>query len=161
MLDQVRSDLDKAKDCKVLRVDMLSPGGSVIHTLEIVHELRKAEQAGLIVEIHGESIIASGATLVLAAGSRGSRFVRGNSLALVHGVQTFSMFGQSCKEYSMDPQEDSDKAINKLIVLLANEYAALSGKSVEETYKWLECDNTQAGFGELLVKLGLADHVEG
>lgn len=160
MLQQVRSDLDKASGCKVLRVDLLSPGGSVFHTLEIIHDLRKAEQAGLVVEIHGGAVVASGATFVLAAGSRGMRFVRGNSLALVHGIQSRSMFGQTCSEFVADPKTDEEKMINKLLVLMANEYAALSGKPVEETFKWLKCDNTQAGFGDLLVKLGLADHVE-
>jgi ATP-dependent protease ClpP protease subunit len=159
-LQQVRTDLDNSKGCKVLRVELLSPGGSVVHTLEVVHAMREAEKDGLIIEIHGGALIASGATFVLAAGSRSLRYVRGKSLTLVHGLQSGGMFGSKCVEYTPEPKDDSEKAINVLTKLMVQEYSELSGKSVDEVSKWLKCDNTQAGFGELLVQLGLADHVE-
>ena len=159
-VQQVRDDLSKAQGCKVLRVELLSPGGSVIHTLEAVHAMREAEATGLIIEIHGGALIASGATFVLGAGSRGHRYARRFSLALVHGVQRASMFSQACYEFNPEAKSDEDKITNHLIQMLIQEYALITGKSLGEISEWLKCGNSQIGYGTMLVKLGIADHDE-
>lgn len=157
---QAVQDLDNAKRCSVLRVELSSPGGSVVTTLDTVYAMRKAQKAGLVIEIHGGAMVASGATLLVGAGSHGRRFVRDNSFSLVHGVQTANMFQQKCEEYNPDASTEGEKSLNHFIVILVREYSVLSGKSIEEVSTWLRCDNSQIGFGALMVKLGLADHVE-
>jgi ATP-dependent protease ClpP protease subunit len=148
---------DLAKDCPVLRVDLNSPGGEVINTLQITHEMREAK-THTIIEIHGGAEIASGATFIMANGSRGHRFARVNSLALVHGIQIGSIMGSACAEG--DNETDMGKGIGQLRKVMATEYAIATGKLYSETFNWMACNNTQAGGGELLVSLGIADHVE-
>lgn len=164
MLKQVRSDLESAtaKDSKikVLKVYLASGGGPVITSLEIARLIRAASDKGLIVEVHGEMLVASGGTFVLAAGTPGRRYVSKSVLVLVHGVQAGGYGGGSCKDYVAEPKTEDDKAINAILRLLRNAYVLYTKKPVAEVEKWLTCGNEQVGAGDLAVTLGLADKVE-
>jgi ATP-dependent protease ClpP protease subunit len=155
--ETVRKDLQAAKGCEKLVVTLYSPGGAVFDTLEVVREMQAARKAGLVIEIHARTLVASGATFVLGAGSPGHRYVSERALGLVHGIQQ-SWTG--CTNYKEYPVTENDKFLNALIEQLVREYSELSGKPIRETAQWLACDNTQLGRAEFLVKLGLADHVE-
>lgn len=68
MLKAVRGALEYVagkSEIKTLRVLITSPGGPAITSLEIARILRDASDRGLIVETHGEGLVASGGTLSL------------------------------------------------------------------------------------------------
>ena len=157
MAEQVRRDLEAAQSCDVLRVDLYSPGGSVFDTLRITHFMEQAKVEGLIIEIRGHTLIASGATFVLAAGSAGSRSVAPGTVVLVHGIQA-GWYG--CIDWKPNPITEDQKLLNVIYERMVIEYSKLSGKPIKETWGWLVCSNAQAGDGHLLVNLGLADRVE-
>ena len=157
MAEQVRRDLEAAKSCDVLRVSLFSPGGSVFDTLRITGFMENAKEQGLIIEVHGHTLIASGATFVLAAGSAGHRRVAEGTVVLVHGIQA-GWYG--CIDYKPNPETEDQKLLNVIYERMVIEYSKLSGKPIKETWGWLVCSNAQAGDGHLLVNLGLADRVE-
>ena len=156
-----KGDLATAeKVCSKFTVRIQSGGGGVFNTLEIVKAMRDARHRGLLIETRGESLVASGATFLLAAGSPGYRHVRLQGLYLVHGIQRVSWGSQTCVDSVPKPTTDDQWVENHVIKLMATEYALLSGKPVRETVQWLRCNNTQVGNGELMVRLGLADVVD-
>ena len=157
LVEQVRHDLEAAQSCDVLRVDLYSPGGSVFDTLRIVDFMEKSKEQGLIIEVRGHTLIASGATFVLAAGSVGYRAVAEGTVVLVHGIQA-GWYG--CIDWKPNPETEDQKLLNVIYERMVKEYAKLSGKPIRETWGWLVCSNAQAGDGHLLVNLGLADRVE-
>lgn len=146
-----------ARGCQVLRVQLLSEGGSVIAAMELVREIENAKQS-MVVEIHGRSLIASAATLVLGSGSKGYRYIHKQTLTIVHGIKAGMM---GCISYNPEAKTEDERAANAVIELLLAEYMKVSGRSIEEVASWLDCGNSQVGKGPMLVKLGLADHVEG
>ena len=148
--------------CSTLIVEIFSPGGPVYTSIEISQTLRRAKANGIIVQTIGRSFVASGATLVLAAGSPGYREIARNSLVLTHGVQVSTgPFGNSmvCKDLILDPQTEEDKVHNYIIKQIATELSITTGKPLREVMPWFRCDNTQVGDGSLAIKLGLADHI--
>lgn len=162
MLTYVRKTVAKALQdgCGALDVEIFSPGGPVATSVEISQTLRRARDVGLIVITHGRSFVASGATIVLSAGTPGYRSISKNSLVLVHGIQVASEpFGSSmyCIDSKVGPQGEADKLTNHAILQVATEYAINTGKSLSETFSWLRCDNSQVGDGNLAIRLGLAD----
>lgn len=99
LLKQATKDLETAlSKNSVLRVRLYSPGGDVLHTIELSRRMRDARKAGLVIEIEGRSEVASGAVLILASGTPGKRSILRNSLVLLHGIQVFDffMFSRSC-----------------------------------------------------------------
>ena len=159
-LTKVKADLKKGKSCEKFVVTLYSPGGSVFDTLEVVREMEEAKKYQ-IVEVHGRTWVASGATFILGSGTKGHRFVHKRTVGLLHGIQLSNGWESQCGELKESPLTDNDKLLNALILTLIMEYADAAGKSLEEVFSWLECNNTQIGPGEMFVKLGLADHVEG
>ena len=162
MLAYVRKTVAKALQdkCAILEVEVFSPGGPVATSVEISHVLRRARQAGLIVATFGRSFVASGATIVLSAGTPGYRQIVKNSLVLVHGIQVSSgPFGSSmtCVDSKLEGLGEDDLLSNQVILQVAAEYAANTGKPLAQTLKWLRCDNSQVGDGSLAIRLGLAD----
>ncbi len=164
MLHRVISDIERAKDGKkkVLRATLLSGGGPVITSLEIAREVHKASEDGLIVEIHGTGMIASGATWVLAAGTPGKRFVGQWTAVLVHALQVGGGFFSppSCGSFKQEAKNETDKLINALLLIMRDAYVHYTGKAPETVEEWLSCGFEQAGSGKLAVELGLADKVE-
>ena len=157
LVEQVRHDLEAAQSCDVLRVSLYSPGGSVFDTLRITDFMEQAKENGLVIEIRGHTLIASGATFVLGAGSAGFRRVAEGTVVLVHGIQA-GWYG--CIDYAPNPITEDQKLLNVIYERMVVEYSKLSGKPIKETWGWLVCSNAQAGDGHLLVNLGLADRVE-
>src|SRR3990167_3086004 len=148
--------------CPILVVELFSPGGPVYSSVEISQELRRAKGRGIIVQTIGRSFVASGATLVLAAGSPGYREIARNALVLTHGVQVSNRpFSSSmiCKDLIPDPQTEDDKFHNQIITQIATELSITTGKPLREVLPWFCCDNTQVGDGTLAIKLGLADRI--
>lgn len=157
-----RRDLRTATDgkYKVLKVTLNSPGGSVIESLEIARLIRNTSDRGLIVEIHGVALIASGATWVIAAGTPGSRFISRWALVLMHPPQRGGMFGRSCVSYVTPAVTEDDKIANAILDLMRDHMVRYTNKDVKEIERWLTCGNEQAGDGTLAVTLGLVDAVE-
>jgi len=159
MLFYVRNIVRQSGDCAFLNVEIFSPGGSVALAVEISQELRRAKTSGLIVRTVGRSFVASGATLLLSAGSLGHRYISENSLVLVHGIQTqTSVFGpMKCVDRDLESTSEDGKLLNQAILLVAVEYSINTGKPLAKTLGWLARDNSQVGNGKLAIKLGLAD----
>jgi ATP-dependent protease ClpP protease subunit len=158
MRQQAQNDLEAASGCDVLVISLYSPGGSVFDTLEMVRLVEQAKRTGLVVEIRGHTLIASGATFLLGAGSPGHRYVEPETLVLIHGIQV-GWYG--CQDHKAVPMSENELFLNTVYEQMAMTYARLSGRSIRETWGWLECGNAQAGNGWLLKNLGLADHVGG
>ena len=163
---KVREDLRKAheKQCKPFQAALMSPGGSVIWSVEISQEIKRARLKGLIVEIHGRSLVASGALTVISAGSPGHRFIARNSLIVVHAVRRGGGFGGPpiCIDLNtLAGKNDEDaKVIRALLYMDITEVAENTGKPWLTVASWFTCGNEQAGPGMLLVQLGLADMEE-
>lgn len=161
MLTQVKRDIEAAKGtCPKLKVEFRSSGGPVYTVMEITRTIRNARATGLDIEIHGGSVIISGGTFVLGAGSPGMRYIYRNSAVLIHGLQKGSWLSQSCVDWVDLPSTEEEKLDNTFIMQAAQDYADSSGQSIATTKSWLRCKNAQAGDGQLLITLGLADHVE-
>lgn len=163
---KVQVDLDVAltAKCETLNVALLSPGGSVIWSVETSQEIKRARKKGLIVAIHGRSLVASGATLVLAAGSPGHRFIAHNTLALLHGVQRSGGFMEppTCVDFRTLPAKADEEAIvlRRILVLIISELSDSVNKPFPVVEQWFRCGKEQAGPGSLLVTLGIADKEE-
>jgi len=160
VLKQVRNDIKyaTAKDSKikVLKVRLLSHGGSAIASLAIAYMVRKASDAGLVVEIHAEAVCASGCTFVLASGTPGRRYITKSTLFLVHPLQA----NGSCISYVEKPTTQEEKIYNTLLLLGRDAYAKYTKRPAAEVEDWLSCGQERAGGGELAVRLGMADAVE-
>ncbi len=155
MLKQARTDLEDAKrdtKIKTLRVDLTSPGGPVLTSLEIARLVRDASDGGLIVEFHAVALCASGCTFVLAAGTPGHRYISKWALFLVHPPQ-----GQGCIEHADDAKTQEDKINNVMFDLMRDSYVRYTGQPPAEVEIWLTCGHEQAGNGTLAVTLHIAD----
>lgn len=164
--EKVRVDLDVALVAKCDKLDavLLSPGGSVIWSVETSQEIKRARKKGLIVAIHGRSLVASGANLVLAAGSPGHRFIAHNTLALIHGVQRSGGFLEppTCVDFRTLPAKADEESIvlRRILTLITSELSDSVNKPFLEVEQWFRCGKEQAGPGSLLVDLGIADKEE-
>ncbi len=163
---KVREDLHKAHTtgCEILRASLMSPGGSVVWSVEASQEIKRARQKGLIVEVHGRSLVASGALLVISAGSPNSRYIARNSLVVVHGIQVSGGFMEppTCVDFDSIPQKktERDKIVEGILMLIITEVAENTGKPWAETAKLFTCGNERIASGYLLVELGFADKEE-
>lgn len=160
MLKQVRIDLNRAisDKKKVLSVTLMSPGGPVITSLEIARQIKLAREKGLIVEIRGVGIIASGGTFVLAAGSR--RYISRYTFFLVHPPQSMAWgSAPECLNIVQEPKTVQEKAVNIILKIMRDMYMEFTKKPQEEVEKWLTCGNEIVGSGETAVSLGMADEV--
>lgn len=158
--DEARAQLQAAAICEKLTITLLSPGGSVFATVELSQLIKERRAAGTIVEIHGRSLVASGATVLLAAGTPGYRFIKKRTFAVVHGVQRISPFGQVCVAYNPSATSDTDRLDNHHVIVMAQEYADSTHQPLAVTLKWLECAEAHIGNGDMLVNLHIADKVE-
>ena len=158
MLEQVRKDL--RSDCKVVVVELMSFGGPVHTSIAIAQEIRAARTRGMVVEMHGRTVVVSGGVIVLGAGTPGRRFIDAHSIVLVHGVQMSNGWERKCAALVPTPTTEDDKFTNRFIEIVAEDLALSSGKPLAETLLWTECGKEQVGGGYLLAKLGLADNLE-
>jgi ATP-dependent protease ClpP protease subunit len=151
---KAKQDLQAAHGCEVLHISLYSPGGEVFDTLDILRDMDQSKLSGLKLEIRAKNMVASAATLILAAGSPGFRHVEPDTIVVVHGIRVG--WGK-CQGYTEEPITEDEKVYNSVIRLVSLKYAQYSGKRVRDTFEWLKCDNSQVGDGKLLVTLGLAD----
>lgn len=157
-LKMVRNDIERArsnKEIKTLRVVLMSGGGPVVTSWEIARTVRAAADSGLVVEIHGRGLVASGGTFVLAAGTPGRRYITKEAIVLVHGVQS----GRGCLAYTKEAKTEDEKLINAVLNIGRDLYIRLTTQTKAVVEKWLTCGNEQAGDGSLAVELKLADIV--
>ena len=109
----------------------------------------------MILEVRGGSLVASMATFLLAAGTKGYRSIDHNSLVVIHAISR----GEACLSFLPNVTTEEDKLNNLLIRTLATVYSELTGRPIRVTLQWLECGKEQVGNGALAVGLGLADHI--
>lgn len=140
--------------CEILFVALYSPGGSVVDGLEVVR-LMRAAQDKIIIAVHGGGMVASMATMVLAAGTPGYRTIDPNTFTLIHAMRKYT---GECVSVNAGPTE-AEKIDNQIIYVMASVMAELTGQSVNVTMDWLKCDNSQVGNGKMLVDMGFADRV--
>ncbi len=163
MLRQVERNLNMAttEGYRVLRVDLTSPGGPIITSMEIARQIRRAVDNGLIVEIHARVIVASGGTFILAAGSPGRRFVAEGTLVVMHGLQSNGfMTPLHCVEPPDNPQTEREKVLKTLTDEMVKAFSRYTRRSPDEVRGWLKCGQERAGSAALAVELGLADRQE-
>lgn len=165
MLKSVRGALEYVAGqpkIKTLRVIITSPGGPAITSLEIARILRDASDRGLIVETHGEGLVASGGTFVLSAGTPGKRYISKWAVFLVHAPQVGGSWIEppTCGSFKDTPQTERDKIVNTILVLMRDHYVRYTGKPAATVEEWLSCGWEQIGTGQLAVDMGIADKVE-
>lgn len=162
MLAQVRSDLESARQAKLkkLEVELISPGGPVLSSLEIARLVRNASDKGLVVEFHAVALCASGCTFVLASGTPGHRFINKGTLFLVHSMQEGDEKKLSCVAHVDFPVTQNEKATNVLFDLMRDAYVKYTGQSPAEVENWLTCGDERVGPGQLAVTLHIADATE-
>ena len=160
---QVREDIKKAEEnhCKKLTATLYSPGGSVIQGLDVVSAIRGAKKRGMTIAIRGETLVASMAVDVMAAGSKGERVIEKRTIVLIHPMTRGSMFSAPvCVTYVPNPTDEDQAITNVMVMTMAQDLAESSGKPVKEVLKWFECGKWITGNGNELVKLGLVDRLE-
>ncbi len=159
MLDKVRAALGEARMHGRHQVSftLISPGGSVVPALEIAREIRDAyDRDGIVVEIHAQTLCASGCTFVLAAGTPGHRFINPATLFLVHPIQS----GRGCLENPPVPVEQDEKVVATMYGMLRDAYVRYTSQSPEVVQDWLICGKERVGRGMLAVDMHIADAVE-
>lgn len=159
-VERIESDIARIKDngCKQITVELLSPGGSVIAAIEAVRVIHSARAEGLIVELHGSSLVASAGTAILAAGTPGHRFVHEYTLTIIHAMK--SGYAGTCVQYTSNPTNEEEKIANQLLDTFVAMLARDTGNSIETVKDWLKCNNEQVGDGWLLLRLGFADTLD-
>lgn len=156
LVRQVRADLLAAQGCDKLVVSLLSPGGNVIHGIEIIRLMEHAQRHGLTIEIHGGALVASMATMIMAAGSPGHRYVYLRAVVVVHGIQQ----NGDCYYPFLPPVTEREKVGAVLISILSDLLVKHTRQPANVVDSWFRCGNEQYGNGWLLVRLGMADVVE-
>lgn len=156
LLLQATKDFENAKGCRVLSIDLISPGGSIAAGIELIRQIERAKAQGMIVELHGGGHVASMATVILASGSLGHRYVYEYALVGIHGVQ----YGGECTYPKPPFVNEQDRMLNASAETLAALLSKYTGHPLEVTQSWLTCGNEQYGNGQLLLKLGFVDHIE-
>ncbi len=159
----VEKAISEARKLKspALQVIIRSPGGPVLAAVEVARLLRKASDEDLIVKTHGQTLVASGATLVLAAGTPGHRTIDGEAFVLFHGIQLGSMFGSSCVNPSFPEVTEDDKALNAIHNILASAFARYTGLPYMTVVDMMTCGKEMAGAGLIAVQRRIADTVVG
>jgi len=116
-----------------------------------------ARTHGLVVAIHGHSVVAS-QDLGAGAGTPGRRTIAKRTLVLVHGLQVGGGFYSvpECVDDTKLAERDheSRQAIQALLQMIREMEAELSGKTVETVREWSLCGKERAGNGSLLVEWG-------
>jgi ATP-dependent protease ClpP protease subunit len=150
------------RNCDTLYVTLDSPGGYVDAGLSVVARMRDFQKDGGEIAIHGRGTVASAATWILGAGTRGQRTIAKNTLTLIHGMQRVSTFSHECVGYKTEYEDlidDENKINDGLMDTIATLYAEETGYSAEDTLTWMNCRATTVGNGEMLVNYNLADKV--
>jgi len=163
MFHKIQADLATGRH---LRVQLLSPGGPAVLCLEMARMIRNASDRGQRVEIHGQALVASCGTFILAAGTPGHRYITRTTLFLVHPLQRGG-WGDSCvarptvkrRDESLRLVSEEDKIIDSLYYLMEASYVRLTGKDHATVSRWVVCGNETTG-AEQAVAMGIADHVE-
>lgn len=156
-VERAQKDIDAAIEvsCQILFVALYSPGGSVVDGLEVVRMMRAA-QHNLIIAVHGGGMVASMATVVLAAGTPGYRTIDPDTFTLVHGMKKYN---GECVVPVPNPAAEHEKIDNQIVYVMAHVLAELTGQGINVTLDWLKCDNSLVGNGFMLVQMGFADKV--
>jgi len=134
----------------------------VVSGFEVIRLVEQAKTSGMAVEFHGGGMVASMATVLIASGSPGHRYVYEHAFVVIHGIQVQAgPFGESeCFSPTTVPVNERDRTGLQLTDTMIALLAGYAGQPVEVAASWLTCGNEQYGDGWLLVKLGLADLVE-
>jgi ATP-dependent protease ClpP protease subunit len=156
MFHKIQADLATGRH---LRVQLLSPGGPAVLCLEMARMIRNASDRGQRVEIHGQALVASCGTFILAAGTPGHRYITSTTLFLVHPLQRMSFSGGECVKRPEELKTEEDKVIASLYDIMAATYARLTGKSKATVTKWLACGEESVG-ADMAVEMGIADKIE-
>jgi ATP-dependent protease ClpP protease subunit len=160
MFKQIEADIKYVKTWnRNLRVRLISPGGPAVLCLEMARMIRDASDKGTVIEIHGQAVVASCGTFLLAAGTPGKRFVTPTTTFLVHGLQQSSFSGSGCVEWSKEPKTEDEKIVASLYDTMSTSYARYTGKSYAVTSEWVKCGNEAVG-ADKAVAMGIADQVE-
>lgn len=136
---------DEKKDIKIY---INSPGGSVPATLAIYDTMQYVKPDVSTICI---GMAASGAALLLGAGTKGKRFALGNSEILIHQVMAGGIEGQASEI------EISARHILKLKERLNQILAKHTGKEVEQVEKDTDRDNYMNA--EEAKKYGIIDEI--
>ncbi len=161
-IDDVRKVIDEVetKQLKKVVLGIISPGGEAISGFTVARMLRKLSNKGVIVEIHAFGLCASACTWILASGTPGYRFVDKYTFVLIHPVQNMKNGEMSCMSTIKDPKTVEDR-INNLYLQIAKElYMEFTGHAAKTVEEWMTCGREQAGEGQLLITLGMADKLD-
>jgi len=161
MLNQIRHDVTAAQQAgRPLRAHLVTPGGPVVLCLEMARLIRNASDNGTVVEIHGEGLVASCGTFVLASGTPGHRYISQTALFLVHPMKSGGMFQEpTCLAPVADPKTEDEKVVNELYLNAWRTYARMTGRSLADVKSWMSCGNETVG-ADMAVAMGIADKVE-
>ncbi len=159
MLDKVREAIGDAQHNgrKFVRFEIVSPGGPVFAAFEIARTIRDAyDRDGMIVEIHAQTMCASGCTIVLAAGTPGHRFINPATMFLVHPIQT----ARGCLENPPVPSGQEEMVTSVVYSMFRDAYVRYTLQSPEVVQDWLICGKEKVGRGMLAVDMHIADALE-
>lgn len=150
--EDLRNFRDSIQNVRRINVNILnSPGGSVMHALAI-YDLLTTHRAEIIT--NGVGMIASAATVIFQAASKGNRYLSPNAKFLIHRVRGAATGTPDEMQADIEMALSFEKSIISI-------YAKHTGKSEDELLEDMNKNNGMGEFwdSEKVIENGFADSV--
>jgi ATP-dependent protease ClpP protease subunit len=142
------------KERKNIKIRTCSPGGSIPAVMAMVTYMEDLQEKGLIIETYGEGFVASGGSKILAAGSKGHRYITRYGNVLFHQPQ-LGKFGYSTLQEDIKSVEQSKRDWEQLKTMIRKhtkfteqEIIDFTEKNIDVVYNPQEC-----------LEKGIVDHI--
>lgn len=142
------------KERKNIKVRTCSPGGSIPAVMAMVTYMEYLQEQGLIIETYCDGGTSSGGSKLLAAGSKGHRYITRYGNVLFHQPQ-LGKFGYSTLQEEIKSVEQSKRdweqlknMIRKHTKLTEKEIEDFTEKNIDVVYNPQEC-----------IEKGIVDHI--
>ena len=137
--------------CDPMKLIIDSEGGELLHMFAIYDVMSSLEQR-MDIETVAAGMCASAATLLLAAGTKGLRYVGKNTRLLMHGIHSVNIG----KIASLENEMKETKRLSHMFIKAMVKHTNLSYKEVKKIFME-EVDHYVEP--KEAIKMGLADHI--
>ena len=148
-------ELEKPEDeRKPIKVKISSFGGMVLSVFAMVSYMERIQEQGIIIETYCDGYVASGASKILMAGSKGHRYITRYGIvvfhqpnSIKHGHSTLQEDIKGLEDYKKD-WETLKEMIRKHTEIPEDEIDSYTEKNIDFYYRPKE-----------VVAFGIADHI--
>ncbi len=140
---------------KYVVVYLNSPGGDLFEGLAVGQYMRELEAKGWTFEVRVNGLAASAASIILAAGTPGKRYMSKYAFLMVHELSVFEFLS-----YKNVSDKEKEARVLRGIQNDVNSFvASCTGKTAEDIYHMAKEETWVTA--EKAVKFGFCDHVIG